>query len=109
MYWTIVEIVYLLDVFIFAFLAFWFYGAYKRTAQGTKPVLKVMLILTTVLTLQETYFFINTAADPLKAALLPVALFGPISSIWIFAKLILTVAGAYAIYVLLKMHAHYAK
>jgi hypothetical protein len=109
MNWAIFEIIYLLDVVIFAFLAIWFYNAYKRSTQGTKTVLGATLLLTAALCLQEIYFFVGTAADPTKAAFLPEAWFGPVLSIALLPKVILTFAGAYVIYVLLKMHDTYAK
>lgn len=101
-YWTIVEIVYILDVIIFGYLAYFFLRALKGTVGETKIVMRTMAILTIVLFFQELYFGINTATDPNKLALLPGA-FPTVSSIWIYAKIILTLAGITIIYTLMKL------
>ncbi len=102
MSWAIIEIVYVLDVLIFGYLFYYFFRAMKSAEGNGKLVMQAMAILTGVLALQELYFGINTLTDPNKLAVLP-DLFPSINSIWLFAKLILTLAGATIIYTLLTM------
>lgn len=100
--WTIVEAVYILDIIIFGYLAFFFLRALKRATDETKTVIRTMAILTTILFFQEMYFGINTATDPNKLAILS-EIFPLVSGIWIYAKLILTIAGIVIIYTLMKL------
>lgn len=99
-YWTLVEIVYVTDIVIFAYLAQHFWRAYRRSAGETRRVVATMAILTTVLFLQETYFGLNTASDPNKLATLFPDAFSVINSVWIYAKVILTFAGLLILYTL---------
>ena len=101
-YWEIVGAVYIADIAIFAYLAYYFLSTLRRTTGEGRIVVRAMAILTTVLFFQELYFGINTATDPNKLAILPGA-FPAVSSVWLYAKLILTFGGIIVIYTLTKL------
>jgi hypothetical protein len=101
-YWTMVELVYIIDIIIFGYLAWFFIRRLKNQVGESRIVMQTMAILTSILFLQELYFGINTATDPNKLALAP-GIFPAVSSVWIGAKLILTLGGIVIIYTLLKL------
>ena len=92
-YWTLVEIVYIIDIIIFGFLAAYFWNIRRKTINpSAKFVITSMGVLTTVLFFQELYFGLNLFTDPAKLGIAS-KLFPTINSIWIFAKLMLTIGG----------------
>lgn len=100
--WTFVEVIYVLNILIFGYLFYYFLKTLKSTKQGERMVIRTMAILTGVLFFQELYFGINTLTDPNKLAILS-QIFPFVNSIWIFAKIILTIGGAIIIYTLIKI------
>ncbi|MCK4327514.1 MAG: hypothetical protein KAW41_03485 [Candidatus Diapherotrites archaeon] len=102
MYWWFVESIYVLDVLIFAYLA-WYFWRKRKTATGdTRVVVTTLAALTAILTLQEFYFGVNTLTDPNKVAIMS-SLFPLVQPQWIYAKLILTVGGLLIVYTLYKV------
>jgi hypothetical protein len=102
MSWAIIEAVYILDVLIFGFLFYYFFNAMKSAEGEGRSVIRAMAILTGVLALQELYFGINTLTDPNKLAVFS-GIYPAVNSIWLLAKLILTISGITIIYTLLRM------
>jgi hypothetical protein len=100
LYWHLVLGVYAVDMLLFGFLAAFFWQRHAATAGEARPVMFGMALLSTVLFLQELYFGVNTLLDPAKLGFGDAATYAAVNSVWIFAKLLLTLGGAGIVYAL---------